>query len=298
LRSATTTSPAIQADGVSDIYIDSLPAIRRERKSIIQKYTQKKKMLSQQNFIAGKKILSQQAEEDSDDQYKPPEEIDIGVQNSNLLLTSDHELKDPFERPSWGRLVVYLNTIMKWYGVNPQSNLYFDKSGLSPNKTPPPLYLGNPNKTTMGSITVNRLKNLMKTRIVDVEVVTLPSILGSTEYKKELFLIQGYARRGKKLEKNENGVPEAIPMWREKKEKKKDDPFFEHTVLLEPSVGRYIDHVRHSKTGCLILNPASYLNLHDNLSSNSHTQNQKIHTQKYIHVLMVFPTTQKKRNLM
>jgi hypothetical protein len=69
---------------------------------------------------------------------------------------------------------------MKWCGVTPQSNLYFDKSDLSPKKTPPGLYLGNPNKTTMGSITVNRLKNLMKTRNVDVEVVTLPSILGST----------------------------------------------------------------------------------------------------------------------
>jgi hypothetical protein len=113
------------------------------------------------------------------------------------LLTSDHEYTDPFEIPSWGGMVVYLNTIMKWYGVTPQSNLYFDKSDLSPKKTPPGLYLGNPNKTTMGSITVNRLKNLMKIRNVDVEVVTLPSIVGSTEYKKELFLIQGYAQRGK-----------------------------------------------------------------------------------------------------
>jgi hypothetical protein len=55
---------------------------------------------------------------------------------------------------------------------------------------------------------VNRLKNLMKKRNVDVEVVDLPSILGSTEYKKELFLIQGYAQRGGKR----NGVPETIPM--------------------------------------------------------------------------------------
>jgi hypothetical protein len=79
-----------------------------------------------------------------------------------------------------GGMVVYLNTIMKWYGVTQQSNLYFDKSDLSPNKTPSGLYLGNPNKTTMGSITVNRLKNLMKRRNVDVEVVSLSSILGST----------------------------------------------------------------------------------------------------------------------
>jgi hypothetical protein len=46
----------MQADGVSDIDIDSTPAIHRERKSIIQKHTQKNKMSPQQNFIAGKKI--------------------------------------------------------------------------------------------------------------------------------------------------------------------------------------------------------------------------------------------------
>jgi hypothetical protein len=77
-------------------------------------------------------------------------------------------------------------------------NLYFDKSDLIPKKAPPGLYLGNPNKTTMGWIKVNKLKNLMKKRNVDVEVVYLPSIVGSIEYKRELFLIQGYARTGKK----------------------------------------------------------------------------------------------------
>jgi hypothetical protein len=56
----------------------------------------------------------------------------------------------------------------------------------------------NPNKTTMGWIKVNTLKNLMKKRNVDVEVVDFPSILGSTEFKRELFLIQGYSGRGKK----------------------------------------------------------------------------------------------------
>jgi hypothetical protein len=93
-------------------------------------------------------------------------------------------------------MIVYLNTIMKWYGVTPQRNLYFDKSDLIPKKVPPGLYLGNPNKTTMRWSKVNKLKNLMKKRNVDVEFVELPSIIGSTEYKKELFLIQGYARRG------------------------------------------------------------------------------------------------------
>jgi hypothetical protein len=110
---------------------------------------------------------------------------------------------------------------MKWYGVTPQSNLYFDKSDLSPKKTPPGLYLGNPNKTTMGSITVTRLKNLMKKRNIDVEVVTLPSIWGSTQFKKELFLIQGYARRGKKLKKTRMGYPKLYPCGEQKKEKTK-----------------------------------------------------------------------------
>jgi hypothetical protein len=147
-------------------------------------------MSPQQNFIFGQNFLSQQVEDDTEAQYNPPEEIDTGVQNPNLLLTSDHEYTDPFERPSWGGMVVYLNTIMKWYGVTPQSHLYFDKIDLSPKKAPPRLYLGNPNKTTMGWIKVNKLKNLMKKRNGDVEVVDLPSILGSTEYKRELFLIQ------------------------------------------------------------------------------------------------------------
>jgi hypothetical protein len=61
-------------------------------------------------------------------------------------------------------------------------------------------------------------------------------------------------------------------MWRAKKGKNKDDPFFEHTILLEPSVGRYIDHVLRSKNGCLILNPASHLKLHDNLEGGYFTK--------------------------
>jgi hypothetical protein len=63
-------------------------------------------MSPQQSFIAGQKFLSQQAEDDTDKQYNPPEEIDIGVQNSNLLLPSDHEYTDPFERPEWGGMVM------------------------------------------------------------------------------------------------------------------------------------------------------------------------------------------------
>jgi hypothetical protein len=147
--------------------------------------------------MAGQTFLSEKLEEDSDDQYTQPDEIDTDIQNSNLLLTPDHKYNYPHERPSWGGMVVYLNTIMKWYGVTPQINEYFNKSDLSPKKSPPGLYLDNPNKTTMGSITVTRLKYLTNKKNIDIEVVILPSIMGSTEYKKELFLIQGYSRRGK-----------------------------------------------------------------------------------------------------
>jgi hypothetical protein len=37
-------------------------------------------------------------------------------------------------------------------------------------------------------------------------------------------------------------------------------------------VGRYIDHVLRSKNGCLILNPASHLKLHDNLKGGYFTK--------------------------
>jgi hypothetical protein len=149
LRSATTISPIIQTDALSDIDIDSPPAIHREPKNISPKHTQKNTMSPQKKIIAGQKLLSQQSEDDTDEQYNPSEEIDIGVQHSNLLLTSDHEYTDPFEIPSWGGLVGHLNIIMKWYSVNPQSNLYFDKSDLSPKEAPPVLYLGNPHQHGM-----------------------------------------------------------------------------------------------------------------------------------------------------
>jgi hypothetical protein len=187
LWSATTISPNIQTDAMSYIDINSPHAILREPRNTRPKHIQKNPMSPQQNVIAGQKFFSQQAEGDTDEQYNPPEEIDTGVKNPNLLLISDHEYTDPSEILSWGGMVVYLNTIMKWYGVTPQINLYFDKSDLSPKKAPPGLYFGNPNKTTMGWIKVKKLKNLMKKRNVDVEVVDLPSILGSTEYKRELF---------------------------------------------------------------------------------------------------------------
>jgi hypothetical protein len=182
--------------------------------------------LPQQKNIPRQEKSSEQAGGNTDEHYKPTEEIDADVQNPNLLLSSDHEYTYPFESPSWGGMVVYLNTIIKWYG------------DLSPVRAPPGLYFGNPQKNTMGWIKVNKLKNLMQKRNVDVEIVDLSSILGSTKYKKELFLIQGYARRGKKMKKDKHGVPEPVPMWRAKKSKKEDDHFFEHTILLEPGVGR------------------------------------------------------------
>jgi hypothetical protein len=73
----------------------------------------------------------------------------------------------------------------------------------------------------MGWIKVNIIKNLMKKRNVDVEVVDLPSILGSTEYKKELFLIQGYARRGKKMQKVKIGYLKQYICGEQKRTKRK-----------------------------------------------------------------------------
>jgi hypothetical protein len=104
----------------------------------------------------------------------------------------------------------------------------------------------------------------MKKRNVDVEVFYLPSILGSTEYKRECFLIQGYARRGKTWIKDKDGVPEPVPTWRAKKGKKEDDPFFNTDFYLNRG---WVDTltVFYVENGCLILNPASHLRFHDNL---------------------------------
>jgi hypothetical protein len=119
LRSATTTTHSVQPYGTSDIDNHCQPIILPDIRTDIQKHRRKKTMSPQQNFMAGKMFLSEKLEEDSDDQYTQPDKIDTDIQNSNLLLTSDHEYNDPYERPSWGGMVVYLNTIMKWYGVTP-----------------------------------------------------------------------------------------------------------------------------------------------------------------------------------
>jgi hypothetical protein len=73
------------------------------------------------------------------------------------------------------------------------------------------------------------------------------------------------------LKKTGMGYPKQYPCGEHPK-KRKDDPFFEHTILLEPSVGGYIYHVLHSKNGCLILNPASHLKLHYNLEGGYFTK--------------------------
>jgi hypothetical protein len=66
------------------------------------------------------------------------------------MLTSNHKYEDLFERPSWGGMVVYLNAILKLYGMTPQSNPYFDKSQFSPKKSKPGPYLGNPHSKNDG----------------------------------------------------------------------------------------------------------------------------------------------------
>jgi hypothetical protein len=195
LQSTTKISPTVGTDALSDIDIEYPPTIQRAPQNLHPKHVDNDPTLLQQKFIAGMIFLSEQAEVNTDEQYKPPVEIDVQVQNPNLLLTSDHEYTDPFEIPSWGGMVVYLNAIMMCNGVTPQSNLYFNKSDPIPMRAAPGLYLGDPKKT-MGWIKVNKLKNIMKGRNIDVEVVELPSILESTHYKRELFLIQVYAQRG------------------------------------------------------------------------------------------------------
>jgi hypothetical protein len=101
LRSATTNTRAIQPGGTSEIENHCQPSILPESRTDIQKRSRRKTMSPQHTFMAGKTFLSDKVEEDSDEQYTQPEEIDTDIQHSNLLLTSDHEYNDPYERPSW-----------------------------------------------------------------------------------------------------------------------------------------------------------------------------------------------------
>jgi hypothetical protein len=72
LQSATTTSPAVLADGTSDTDNHSQPNILPDKRTVIQKHPRKNTMPPQQNCIAGKTFLSEKLEEDSDDQYTQP----------------------------------------------------------------------------------------------------------------------------------------------------------------------------------------------------------------------------------
>jgi hypothetical protein len=56
LRSATTTSPVMRADGMSDIDIDYPPNIHQEQNIIIQKNTQKDGMSPQKKILLVKKF--------------------------------------------------------------------------------------------------------------------------------------------------------------------------------------------------------------------------------------------------
>jgi hypothetical protein len=99
------------------------------------------------------------------------------------MLTSDHDFQDPFERLSWGGIIVYHNAILK-LSVFPEDSYfyYFKKRKMG-------TYLGNPNNQTMGCITVGRLKNLMEERIIDVSVVDVASIFKSTQYQREINVL-------------------------------------------------------------------------------------------------------------
>jgi hypothetical protein len=101
------------------------------------------------------------------------------------------------------------------------------------------------------------------------------------------------------------GYRKLYPCGEQKKENTNIILFFEHTILLEASVGRYIDHVLRSKHGCLILNPASHLKLHENLEGGYFTKIKFVikltYTKSedpYSEIHTSIPTTQKKRNLM
>jgi hypothetical protein len=85
LRRATTTTRAIQPDGTSDIDNHCQPSILPDSRPDIQKRSRRKTMSPQQKNMTGRTFLSEKLEEDSDDQYTPPEEIDTDIQNSNLF---------------------------------------------------------------------------------------------------------------------------------------------------------------------------------------------------------------------
>jgi hypothetical protein len=107
---------------LSDINIHSPSHIQRAQQNTNPKHVEVDPSISQLNFMAEVKYVAEQSEEFEDEQYEPPEEIDIDEQNPNLFITSDHEY-NPFERPSCGGMFVYLNAILKWYDIPPEQPL-------------------------------------------------------------------------------------------------------------------------------------------------------------------------------
>jgi hypothetical protein len=69
LRSATTISPYVQTNALSDIDtidIDSPPAVRREPKNLCPIHVQKNPTLPKQIFMARQKFISERAEGNAD----------------------------------------------------------------------------------------------------------------------------------------------------------------------------------------------------------------------------------------
>jgi hypothetical protein len=68
---------------------------------------------------------------EQDEPYNGASELDSDANNPGLVLGTDHEYQDHFERPPWGGMIVYLNAILKLFGLRPHTNLYSDNTHLS-----------------------------------------------------------------------------------------------------------------------------------------------------------------------
>jgi hypothetical protein len=77
LRSATTRNPFVGTEGLADIDIDSPSPIQREPKNTHPKHVNLDTSFTQLHFMAGVIFLAEQAEQINDEQYEPPEEINI-----------------------------------------------------------------------------------------------------------------------------------------------------------------------------------------------------------------------------
>jgi hypothetical protein len=112
--------------------------------------------------------------------YEGSEDIDRENSSMGLMVCSDHANTDPYERPSWGGIIVYMNGALQLFGVTPYNSQYFTKESLtSPNKVTEGGYLGNPRKATMWCISLVSLKEKMMCRKVDVTVVDVAEIFST-----------------------------------------------------------------------------------------------------------------------